>query len=42
MRVSATDEDLGSNAKITYSLEGWCGSDLLLIDSQLIDTLSMG
>ena len=42
LRVSATDEDLGSNAKITYSLEGWCGSDLLLIDSQLIDTLSMG
>ena len=44
LRVSATDEDLGSNAKITYSLEGWCGSDLLLIDhdSQLTDTLSMG
>lgn len=42
MRVSATDEDLGSNAKITYRLEGWCGSDLLLIDSQLTDTLSMG
>ena len=42
LRVSATDEDLGSNAKITYSLEGGCGSDLLLIDSQLTDTLSMG
>lgn len=30
LRVSATDEDLGSNAKITYTLEGNDGHYCLL------------